>query len=102
MSLMLNTSFIFSIQKDSKGAGDNLFEGHLEAVICSSGAFVTNLIFLFLNWVLFFLNYYRYFYPVSSVRPLLQQPRSAEHGALVWASLEPINDTDMTLNMTAT
>lgn len=100
MSLMLNASLIFSRKKDTKGDKDDLFEGYLEVAICPSGAFVMNLIFLFLNCVLF--NSYRYFYPVSSVRLLLQQPHSAEHGVLVWASLEPINDTDMTLNMTAT
>lgn len=100
MLLMLNVSFTFSRKKDTKGAKEDLFEEHLEVAICPSRAFVLNLIFLFFNWVLF--NYYCYFYPVSSVHPLLQQPRSAEHGVLVWASLETINDTDMTLNMTAT
>lgn len=33
---------------------------------------------------------------------LLRQPRSAEHSVLVWASLKSFDDTNMTLNMTAT
>lgn len=33
---------------------------------------------------------------------LLRQPHSAEHSLLVWASLESLNGTNMTLNMTAT
>lgn len=73
---------------------------------CPSWPYVMNLTFLlfFLFFFFYCLLFNYYFYPISSVRLLwLQQPRSAEHSEFfVWASLESLNDTNMTLNMTAT